>query len=518
MSEIPRPSTYVSMTIAGGIRASAARTPDKPALGLGERRFSYTELVQRINRVANGARGGLGLGGGDRAAILAPNCLEIVELLCGLADVGITAVLINPRLTAPEVEYILADSGARVLFVHASLSDLARDLDVPTLEKTFVLGSNYEDWLARGASSTPSTTSVEEWRPFVMHYTAGTTGKPKGVLVSHRSRVLTFFGMAVEYGCYGPNDSAVAIAPMYHGAGLAFALAPIFFGGYCEIMPRFNPEQALRYLAKGGYSNTFLVPTHFNAIFQLEQKILDENRNSPTLRTIVANAAPLPQATKQRIVDYFGEGILHETYGSTEGGIVCNLRPPDQLRKEQCVGLPFPYTQVRLLDQEHRDVPQGEVGELFSYSPYLFNGYWQRPEATVEALYDGWLTVGDLARRDDEGFLYLVDRKKDVIISGGVNIYPREIEERLQQHPEVVEVAVVGVPDEHWGEAVKAYVVLRRGCQDVDAQTLHAHCEGSLARYKLPKSFVFVDSLPRNAAGKILKRELRTRHDHAHDR
>ncbi len=498
------------MTIAGGIRAAAARTPNKPALGLGEQKLTYAQLVERINRVANGAREDLQLGG-DRAAILTPNCIEMVEIICGLADAGVTAVLVNPRLTAPEIEYILADSEARVLFVHSSLAELAGSLDLEgnaqSVEQQLVLGSAYEDWLAQ-AATTRNNSEIEEWQPFAMHYTAGTTGNPKGVLVSHRSRALTFFGMAVEYGCYGPDDSALGIAPMFHGAGLAFALAPIFFGGYCEIMPRFDPEQALRRLAQGGHSNTFLVPTHFNAIFQLEEKLLNKHRDPATLRTIVSNAAPLAQATKERIVDYFGEGILHETYGSTEGGIVCNLRPADQLRKKQCVGLPFPYTQVRLLDDGGNDVPHTEVGELYSHSPYLFNGYWRQPEATAEALRDGWLSVGDLARRDEEGYLYLVDRKKDVIISGGVNIYPREVEECLHAHPAVAEAAVVGVADDHWGEAVRAYVVLRQG-ESADENTLQTHCEQSLARYKLPKSMAFLQALPRNAAGKVLKRDLR---------
>lgn len=507
MNTPQRPSTYLPITIAGGIRAAAARTPDKAALGLGDRRLTYGELTKRINRVANGACEDLGLAGA-RAAILAPNCMEMVELICGLSEAGATAVLVNPRLTAPEIEYILADSGARALFVHASLAELAHSLDAPSVEqRIIVIGKNYDDWLTK-ASAASFDNQLEEWQPFAMHYTAGTTGKPKGVLLPHRSRALTFFGMAAEYGCYSPNDSALAIAPMFHGAGLAFALAPIFFGGYCEIMPRFDPELSLRRIAQGGHSNTFLVPTHFNAIFQLEPRTLEEFRSTPTLRTIVCNAAPLAQSTKERIVDYFGNDILYECYGSTEAGIVCNLRPADQLRKQQCVGLPFPYTQVRLLDENGHDVQTGEVGELFSHSPYLFNGYWKRPKATAEALRDGWLTVGDLARRDDEGYLYLVDRKKDVIISGGVNIYPREIEECLSSHSAVIEVAVVGVADDHWGEAVKAYVVLRPN-QSTTSRELETYCEKFLARYKLPKSFEFVTALPHNAAGKILKRELR---------
>lgn len=506
MARHRRPETYLPMTIAGGIIAAAGRFPDKPALGLGDQQLTYRQLVERIYRVANGAREDLELAGAH-AAILAPNCLEYIELICGLAEVGATAVTLNPRLTLPEIEFICNDSDAKVLFTHPSLEETARAVTADSLERVILLDDRYQQWLGRASTDRPSGTP-EEWQPFAMHYTAGTTGKPKGVLVPHRSRALTFFGMAVEYGCYGPEDRALGIAPMFHGAGLAFSLAPVFFGGYCEIISRFDPEYCLRRLVEGGHTNTFMVPTHFNAIFQLEPKVLQRHRDFSSLRTIVSNAAPLAQTTKERIVEYFGDGVLHETYGSTEAGIVSNLRPPDQLHKKQCVGLPFPYTRVRLLDEDGRDLANGEVGELYSHSPYLFNGYWKRPRDTRKALRNGWLSVGDLARRDDEGYLYLVDRKKDVVISGGVNVYPREVEECLHTYPAVADVAVVGRPDDYWGEAVVAFVVLQPG-HHASAEELIAHCEMSLARYKLPKSVHFIDALPRNAAGKILKRELR---------
>lgn len=501
-----RPRTYLPLTIADGVRSSAARTPGKVALAEGARKLTYAELVERIDRVSAATRDGPGLGPGDHAALMAPNCLEFIEIVCGLAAAGVPPAMVNPRLTAGEVAYICNDSRARVLFVHASLEEVARAASLETVERLIVIGKEYEDWLGQARPASPPA-NVEEWDVFSIPYTAGTTGRPKGVLLSHRSRVLTFFGMAVEYGCYSPEDRALVIAPLFHGAGFAFAMAPIFFGGFCEILPRFDPEQVLRSLADLDITNTFMVPTHFHAIFALGEAALRRHR-AGSLRTIISNAAPLPQATKERIVAHFGEGILHETYGSTEGGIVSNLRPPDQLRKVQCVGQPFPCTRVRLLDDQRNEVPEGEVGELFSHSPYLFNGYWQQPEATAEALREGWFSAGDMARQDEEGYIYLVDRKTDVIISGGINIYPREIEEVLHRHPAVAEAAVAGVPDDHWGEAVKGFIVLREG-ETVSEKELLEHCAASLARYKLPKSFSFVSALPRNAAGKILRRRLR---------
>ena len=494
------------MLIADGIRASAQRVPTKVALSLGEDRLTYAQLVERINRVANLARDGLGLSSGDRTALMAPNCLEFVEIVCGLATAGMPAAMINPRLTPGEVAYIANDSGARVLFVHESLAGVVEEAEFETVERVVVIGGDYEDLLAQARPQAP-VAQLDEWDPFCISYTSGTTGNPKGAVLSHRSRALLFFAMAVEYGCYSPEDRAIAIAPLYHGGGFAFAMAPIAFGGSCEILPKFDPEHVLRLIPELGITNTFMVPTHFNALFALDESVR-EGADLASLRTIISNAAPLPQVTKERIVDWLGDGILHETYGSTEGGIVTNLRPPDQLRKEQCVGLPFPCTEVRLLDGDGAEVEQGEIGELHSRSPYLFNGYWELPDTTTDAFHEGWLSVGDMARTDEEGYIYIVDRKKDMIISGGVNVYPREVEEVLHEHPAVAEAAVVGVPDEYWGEAVRAVVALRTD-STATSEEIVEFCRSRLASFKLPKTLEFVDALPRNAAGKVLRRELR---------
>jgi long-chain acyl-CoA synthetase len=211
---------------------------------------------------------------------------------------------------------------------------------------------------------------------------------------------------------------------------------------------------------------------------------------------------------KEKAVAYFGDGRLHETYGSTEGGIIANIRPADQLRKRNCVGTPFPYTEVRIVDADFNECPPDAVGELFSLSPYLFNGYWNKPEETAKTFRDGWVSVGDLARRDADGYIYIVDRKKDMVISGGVNIYPREIEEVLFAHPGIADVAVVGVPDEKWGERLKAFIVPRPR-HAIDLAEIGHFCEGRLAAYKVPKEIAVVAALPRNANGKVLKRELR---------
>lgn len=497
------PPNFRHVTMAAGIRTSMARGPGKTALICGDRSLTYAQLVDRIDRVASLAAG-LGLRAGDHAAIVAGNCLEYLEIVDGLAEAGIAVATPNPRQTAAELGFILEDCGARVVFVSAEAEPLVRQCN--GIERIVVIGPEYDGLLLDARPAAPVL--VPEWSAFSIPYTSGTTGKPRGVVLPHRSRVLTGFCMASEYGCYGPDDHFLAVTPMFHGAGFSFAHAAVFFGGTCEIMAGFEPEQLLRRVSEGGVTGTFLVPTIFNAMFALEQPILDRYRKHQ-LRALMSNAAPLPQKTKEVIVDYFGEGLLHELYGSTEAGIVCNLRPRDQLRKERCVGHPFTMNQVKLLDDEGQPTRQGEVGELFSTSPTLFLGYWNKPEATSASMRDGWFSAGDLAWRDEDGCHYIVDRKKDMYISGGVNVYPREIEELLFRLPGVRDAAVVGVADEYWGESGKAFLVLAPGAA-VSPEAVIAACKAKLAGYKVPRHVAFIETLPRNAAGKVLKTELRT--------
>ncbi len=497
-----------------GLYYNARRTPDKIALRLigpdgreaGTR--SYADLARRMNQAAHATAARFGLGNGDHVAIVAGNCLEYLEVACGLGNLGIAAATPSPRLSTKELVAICDDAGARVVFAEPQYAEALAGEQFRTVEAIISFGPEYEAFIA-GADDTdiPESALGAETADFVIPYTSGTTGKPKGVRVSHRSRVLTFHAMAVEYGCFGPDDYFLCIAPLCHGAGLAFGLGPIFFGGTCDLHARFDAETVLRELKQRGHSGVFMVPTHFQALFGLDQAVLAANRPAG-LKAIISNAAPLPQATKVKIIDYFGEGLLHECYGSTEAGIVCNMRPDRHLEKPNCVGLPFPGTAVRLLGEDGQPVPRGEVGELYSTSPYLFPGYWQLPEATAEAFRDGWVSAGDLAWQDEDGYIYIVDRKKDMIISGGINIYPREIEEVLHMHPGIRDVAVVGLPDDYWGESVTAFVVREPGA-DIDEEAVVACCAGELADYKRPRKVIWVDEIPRNPSGKVLKRALR---------
>ncbi len=500
------PHSYQSMTMAKGLRATTERNPDKVAITHGNKSRTYKELLDRTDRLTAAAISELGLNKGDNVAIVAKNSIEYVEVVCGLPEAGAAVATVNPRLTATEIEAICNDAQARVVFVDDASAEAAADASFETVERVIHLGEEYEALIS--APKVPDAyPQINEWENWTIPYTSGTTGKPKGVLLPHRSRLLAFYQMAHEYGCYSPDDRFLGTTPMNHGAGIAFPLAAILFGGFTEILDSFDPEFLLKKLKEGNFSGVFTVPTQHHAIFNLEQPVLDKYRGAP-MKAVISNAAPLPQHLKYKIVDYFGEDLLHETYGSTEAGFATNLRPPYQLQKERCVGTPFAHTFVKLTDDNFNEVPPEEPGELWVKSPSAFNGYWNMPEETTEAFHDGWITVGDVAKRDEDGFIYIVDRKKDMVITGGVNVYPREIEELLFTHPAVNDVAVVGVPDEKWGERLKAFVVLQAG-QSLDAECIEQFCEGKLSRFKIPKDMGVIESLPRNANGKVLKTELR---------
>jgi long-chain acyl-CoA synthetase len=498
------PVTYRPLTIGTGILAAAARDPDKIALVDGARRYTYAALVDRMARLADAVHARFGLAHGDHVAIVGPNSSEYLEVLAGLSEAGLACATLSHRLNATELGDICTDACAKVLFAHESCRAQVEQARLPQVQHIVWFGPAYEALIAEAKPVWPSRAG--EWDVFCIPYTSGTTGRPKGVLLSHRSRALAFAAMASEYDCFGPDDSFLAIAPLAHGAGAAFALAPLFFGGTCELLPKFDPAVVVSKLGSGGFTGVFLVPTQFHAMFELDPAFLQAHRRTG-LKSMISNASALPQAMKEKIVALWGEGILNETYGCTEVGLSTNLRPADQLRKQQCVGKPFAFTFVRLLDDDGNEVPRGEVGELFTISPYLFNGYWQDGRRVVPPTRDGWFSAGDMARQDDEGHIYIVDRKKDMIVSGGINIYPRQIEEVLYRHPAVGEVAVVGVPDPKWGERLKAYVVPRAGTQP-SADELIAHCTVELSAYKVPREYELIDALPRNATGKILKRLL----------
>ncbi|WP_439533144.1 AMP-binding protein [Polymorphobacter sp.] len=502
------PQNFVAMTALGSVRASARRDPARKAVVCGDRVRSYGELVDRSERLRDAAITTLGLVKGENCAIVARNCLDYIEVALGMPDAGIAVATVNPRFTASEIRAVVDSAEARVIFTDAETAPTVRAAGFAADVRIIEFGADYEALIA--APPTPEALPViEEWDVWTIPFTSGTTGLPKGVLLSHRSRLLFGLISSAEFGCFGPDDSFLVVTPMAFGGGLAYPLASLATGGWFEILDRFDPETVLSRLKSGDFTGLFLVPTHFQMIFELPAETLARYKHPP-VRAIISSAAALPQAMKEKIVDYFGDDVLHELYSSTEMGIVCNLRPRFQLLKDRCVGTPEPYAQVSLRRDDGSECDAEEVGELWVSSPTLFNGYYKRPEETGTASKDGWVTVGDLAKRDAEGFLYIVDRKKDMVITGGVNVYPREIEEVLVRHPSILEVAVIGVPDERWGERLLTVAVTRGGAT-LTAADVTAFCEGKVAAFKMPRALELIDALPRNANGKVLKNVLRQR-------
>lgn len=500
------PHSFSAMTALGSVRAAARRQPGKAAIRFNGATLDFAELVSRAESLRDTALTRLGMKPGDIAAIVARNCLEYMEVVLGLPDAGIPVATVNPRYTPAEIAAVIDNADARLVFTDSASAGAVRAAPLAPGTVIVEFGRDYEA-LLRSADGKPDLPTIEEWDVWTIPYTSGTTGEPKGVMLSHRSRLMFGLICASEFGCFGPDDCFLAITPMAFGGGLGFPIASLSTGGTIELMDRFDPEQTLRRLKSGGITCIFMVPAHFQMIFDLPAPVLAACANPP-LRAIISNAAPLPQAMKRRIVPYFGEGILHEIYGSTEMGVVCNLRPAFQLAKEQCVGTPEAHARVSIRDPDNRECAIDEVGEIFVSSPTLFNGYLKRPHDTAAAFRDGWVSVGDLAKRDADGFVYIVDRKKDMVISGGVNIYPREIEEVLLDHPDIVEAAVIGMPDERWGETLKLFASLRDG-RTLTPEGVAEFCAGKLAGYKIPRSVVLLPELPRNANGKVLKDELR---------
>jgi acyl-CoA synthetase (AMP-forming)/AMP-acid ligase II len=501
------PDGYQPLTIGRGIRCAARRAPARVALIAGDMHLTYRMLARRMAQVANMARAKHGLQHGDRVALVAPNSLSYLELVAGLSDTGAIVTTLSPRLTAAELAAIIDDCDPRLIIVDPSLpvsDDNSWTSGIPVLR----LGAAYETLLSL-ANDSFEPSQVDETDSFALAYTSGTTGQPKGVLLSHRSRAVTFMAMAAEYGCFGIDDHFLAMAPMCHGAGFVFACAALFSGGTTELFEGGDPLAMLDRLGKRDVTGVFVVPTQLARVFDLPDAALDARRIHG-LRTIISNASALAQPLKERAIEQFGAGLLHETYGSTEGGIVTDIAPTDLLRKPGSVGRPFLGVEIELRRTDGSVSDPGEPGELFSRSAASFNGYWNRPVDTAETLVDGWVTVGDIATQDSDGFISIVDRKKDMVVSGGLNIYPREIEAVIASLPGIREVAVIGTPSREWGESIHAFIVPTSGAA-IEHDAIIAACRAQLAGFKVPRAVSVVDELPRNAGGKVMKNLLRER-------
>jgi fatty-acyl-CoA synthase/long-chain acyl-CoA synthetase len=490
----------------------AAANPDKAALICGGDVLTYRAYDERSNRAAR-ALVDLGVRPGDRVAVMSYNSISGSVVSSGLRKARAVSVPVNFRLRGPELAYVVQDSGARVVCAGPDFVEhveAARPL-VETGPALVAIGGGaapagwvrLDDAMA-GVSSEALREDEEAGTGAAMIYTSGTTGNPKG---AYRPQGVDPMSVLQVIQLFGLRNDDVHLmgGPGYHSAVGAFAGMEIICGGTLVIMPRFDAEQALALTERHHVTTTFMAPTLLQRIMDLPEDVRARYDVS-SMRAIILGAAPCPHSLKERATAFFGE-VLWEFYGATETGFNLVLRPEDQLRKPGSAGTPPDGQEILLLDDDGNPVPEAEPGELWVRNSWLAS-YYNKPEATERSMRDGFFSVGDIAYRDAEGYYYVCDRKIDMIISGGVNVYPAEIEACLHAHPAVRDAAVVGVPDDHWGEAVKAVVALQPGAS-ATGQELIDWCRGRIADYKRPRSVDFVSELPRDQAGKLLKRRIR---------
>ncbi|MCB1907419.1 MAG: AMP-binding protein [Rhodocyclaceae bacterium] len=509
------------LTISDAVAAHARLNPGKLGTRDSRRSLTYAEWDRRASRLA-GSLLALGLKRGDRVGVLAYNCVEWMEIYVGLARAGLVAVPLNFRLSAPEIAYILGNCEAAALIAGPEFVDIVAPVrgEIGIAPNRYVVldeqprdGWQSYETLLDATDAPREFASVGADETCALMYTSGTTGRPKGAIRSHAGSTLIAFATALEMG-FSAEDTGLLVMPMCHANSLYFGTTFVHMGATVVVDDHrsFDPEALLATLAREKVTFTSLVPTHYIMILALPEEV-KRKYDMSTVGKLMISSAPARKDTKVAILEYFTNGRLYELYGSTEAGWVTLLRPHEQLHKLGSVGREWAGSgAIRLLDVNGQEVPDGEVGELFSRTSYVFDGYWRNPEKTAEAFRGAWCSVGDMARRDEDGYIWLVDRKSNMIISGGENIYPSEVEGVIGAHPKVQDVAVIGVPHDKWGETVQAVIVLREGKQ-ADAGEIQSWCRERLAAFKCPRAVAFIadGDMPRTATGKILHRVLRQR-------
>ncbi len=471
------------------------------------RKFTYAELDARTDRLV-AALAAMGIGKGDRVALLAPNCAEYFELQFACGRLGAIMLPLNWRLTVPELEYILGDSSPKLLIHDRSFAEQAKALSGNRLEIDHdAPDSPYERALA-GAGQAPAPVPLTHDDIGMVMYTSGTTGHPKGAIITHGMVFWNCVNLGIP-ALITPQTVQLVVLPLFHTGGLNCYANPVLHaGGTILIMRTFDPGLALDYISDPAYGIThfFAVPAPYQFMMQHPKF-----QGADLSRLNIAGVGGAPCALSI-LETWTARGVpLVQGWGMTETSPAGTmLDAADAIRKLGSAGRAMMHTAIRVVDDEGRDVPANAVGELLIKGPNITPGYWNNPDATKKSFTDGWLHTGDAARLDDEGFIYIVDRWKDMYISGGENVYPAEVENVLFQLPQVADAAVIGVPNERWGEVGMA-IIVRKPDQPLAEGDVIEHCLGRLAKFKVPQSVAFVDALPRNATGKVLKRELRAR-------
>ncbi|MBI4832101.1 MAG: long-chain fatty acid--CoA ligase [Candidatus Lindowbacteria bacterium] len=491
------------------------RKPNATAVVADEKRLSYVELNTRVNRLAH-TLASMGIKQGDRVAALLFNSNEYAETVLALAKLGAIIVPLNYRLAPPELEYILNDSGARILVYGQEFSFVYEALrEKVGIEKYICVGGeattpveDYEELLAKASDSEPETASTGIDSPLIVMYSSGTTGRPKGAILTHGNAMFASLNAIQHMGTAG---NVLISVPMFHVAGLTSQALPTIYRGQTIVFQRyFDPEHALRLIERERIRASLLVPA---MLLFMSQVSSFKEYDLSSIESIFVGGAPVPLPLLRT---YLGRGVMmRQGFGMTESsgtGIV--LDPEDAERKVGSCGKPMFHCNARVWDEKDKDTKPGEIGELVLRGPVVMKAYWNLPQQTEQSFTNGWFHTGDLAKTDEEGYIYIVDRKKDMLITGGENVYPAEVEEVIIAHPKVGEVGVIGVADEKWGESVRAVIVPLPG-QTLTAEEIQEFCKERLAKYKIPKSVKFVEELPRNPAGKILKRVMREEYGEA---
>jgi len=511
------------------IRINAIKYPNKLAIKDRNRSLTNSEYDIRTNKLANGLIN-LGLKKGDKIAVLLNNCIEFMEIYGAAAKAGLIVVPLNFRLLPEDLYWIVRNAEAKMVMVEETYYDItieSWDLIVNygldklhhVLIGDITIKENwryFEDIISQGENNYPSV-EIDPEDTWILLYTSGTTGKPKGVVRSHRSYISFFLINAAEFS-FTPLDYGLVLMPLSHVNSTFYAFVFTYIGAsvYVHLEIRFDPEELLGILAREKITFTSMIPTHYNLILGLPEETKSKYDLS-SIQTLLTSSAPATIEMKQGVMNLFKGVRLFEAYGSTEAGLVTILRPEDQFTKagsigKECIGSDI----IRILDLNTRKpIANGEIGELFSRSPMHFTEYHKLQEKTAESMDNGFFSAGDMAKIDKDGFYYLVDRKANMIITGGEHVFPSEVEKVITSHPAVIESAVVGLKDYKWGEAVTAVCILTADKEPSNslAEEIRTYCKNSMASFKVPKKVLFIkyDEMPRTGSGKIIHRLLRER-------
>jgi acyl-CoA synthetase (AMP-forming)/AMP-acid ligase II len=506
------------LNLANMVKLNSKKFSKTVALKDSKRSLTYPELNKRVNKLSNSLLS-LGLKKGDKFAVLLENSIEIVEAYLAAAKTGLIIIPVHFRFVGKEIEYIIDNSDAEAFIVHdeftSTVDSIKSDLKNIPSDRYIVVGEKvkgykeYEEFIRNSSDKEPEI-DIDCGDTWIILYTSGTTGKPKGVVRSHESYIAFFLINAVDFG-FNEHDICLNVMPLYHVNSTFYTFLFLYLGGTAYIHParRFKSEEILEIIEKEKITYISLIPTHYNLILNVSKETKKYDVSS--IRKLLCSSAPVTKNMKKEIMRFFPGVELYEAYGSTEAGLVTILKPEDQMRKLGSIGYEAVGTDfIKLLDKDGNEVSVGEVGELFSLGPMLFDEYYKMPEKTASSFRGEWFSAGDMAKRDENGFYYIIDRKDNMIITGGEHVYPSLVEEIISSHPDVYDVAVIGLPDQKCGERVTAVVVPKQKSK-VDEKMIIDYCRDKIAGYKRPKQVLFIkdEEMPRTPTGKILHRVLR---------